>query len=232
MKFKTLLNFVRSKKYIFIAIVCLLLVGGMAIIPSIKASTRPKSKYTIVIDAGHGGRDGGSVGANGSVEKELNLAYAKTLQKLLTKAGVNVIMTRQNDNGLYNDDANNKKLSDMRKRREIINNAQPDLVVSIHMNSFPLDSCVGAKTFYQIGSDVSFNAAKSIQNSLNYYIDNASKTVGEGDYYILNCTKYTSVLIECGFLSSPKEEQLLNDSTYREQFMYSVYRGILLYLGI
>ena len=101
MKFKALLNFVRSKKYIFIAIVCLLLVGGMAIIPSIKASTRPKSKYTIVIDAGHGGRDGGSVGANGSVEKELNLAYAKTLQKLLTKAGVNVIMTRQNDNGLY-----------------------------------------------------------------------------------------------------------------------------------
>ena len=151
---------------------------------------------------------------------------------MLTKGGVNVVMTRSTDGGLYSENADNKKLSDMRKRREIINNATPDLVVSLHMNSFPLDSCKGAKTFYQIGSDVSFNAAKSIQNSLNYYIDNASKTVSAGDYYILNCTNYTSVLIECGFISSPEEEALLNTDSYREEFVYSIYRGIMLYLGI
>jgi len=232
MKLKKICNFVLSKKYIFIALLCCVVVGLVAIIPSISASTRPKGEYTIVIDAGHGGRDGGSIGVNGSIEKELNLAYAKSLQKMLKKSGVNVVMTRENDDGLYSQDADNKKLSDMRKRREIINNARPDLVISIHMNSFPLDSCKGAKTFYQIGSDASFNAAKSIQNSLNYYVDNASKTVGAGDYYILNCTKYTSVLIECGFVSSPEEEQLLNNDTYREEFVYSVYRGIMLYLGI
>ena len=172
------------------------------------------------------------MGVNGSVEKELNLAYAKSLQKLLKKAGVNVVMTRSTDNGLYDEKADNKKLSDMRARRDIIRNAQPDLVVSLHMNSFPLDSCKGAKTFYQIGSDVSLNAAKSIQNSLHYYIDNASSTVSAGDYYILNCTNYTSVLIECGFVSSPEEEHLLQDTNYREEFVYSVYRGIMLYLGI
>lgn len=221
-----------KKRYIVVALILLVVTLACIIVPSIKVEVKPRSKYTIVIDAGHGGRDGGSVGVNGSVEKELNLAYAKTLQKLLAKAGVNVIMTRTTDSGLYNEDANNKKLSDMRKRREIINNAQPDLVISIHMNSFPLDSCKGAKTFYQIGSDVSCSAAKSVQNSLHYYIENASSTVGAGDYYILNCTPYTSILIECGFVSSPSEEQLLNDDNYRDKFIYAVYCGVIMYLGI
>jgi len=232
MKSKNNIWYIFNKKYIFIAFICCILIGAIAIIPSINTSTRPKGKYTIVIDAGHGGRDGGSIGINGSVEKDLNLQYSKSLKKMLEKAGVNVVMTRSGDEGLYSDNADNKKLSDMRKRREIINNTQPDLVVSIHMNSFPLDSCKGAKTFYQIGSDISFEAAKSIQNSLHYYIDNASSTVGAGDYYILNCTPYTSVLIECGFVSSPEEEQLLNNEVYREKFIYSVYCGIMMYLGI
>lgn len=232
MKIKQVFKFILNKKYIFLAIFCLVVVGCVSIIPAIATSVRPKGKYTIVIDAGHGGRDGGSIGASGSVEKELNLAYAKSLQKLLAKAGINVVMTRTNDNGLYNNNADNKKLSDMRQRRDIINSACPDLVVSIHMNSFPLDSCKGAKTFYQVGNETSLSVAKSIQDSLHYYVANASKTVSGGDYYILNCTKYTSVLIECGFLSSPEEERLLNSDTYREEFVYSVYRGIMLHFGI
>ena len=215
-----------------IIIVGVMIVAGCAIIPAITTSVRPRGQYTIVIDAGHGGRDGGSIGVSGSIEKELNLKYAKSLQKLLKKSNINIVMTRSSDDGLYDDSASNKKLSDMRKRREIINNTMPDLVVSIHMNSFPLDSCKGAKTFYQIGNETSFNVAKSIQNSLHYYIDNASKTIGAGDYYILNCTKYTSVLIECGFISSPEEEKLLIDDKYCDEFCYSVYRGIMLALGI
>lgn len=227
---KILTKFLKYK-YI-IAIIAVLVLVAVAIIPTITTSVRPQGKYTVVIDAGHGGRDGGSIGANGSVEKDLNLKYAKSLQKILKKSNVNVVMTRTTDEGLYDSNADNKKLSDMRKRREIINNAVPDLVVSIHMNSFPLDSCKGAKTFYQIGNDTSFNVAKSIQDSLHYYIDNASKTVGAGDYYILNCTKYTAVLIECGFVSNPEEERLLNDDKYCDEFTYSVYRGIMLALGI
>lgn len=221
-----------KKKYIIFAMLLIVFIVACVAIPSVAVGVKPKAKYTIVIDAGHGGRDGGSVGINGSIEKELNLKYALSLEKLLKDAGVNVIMTRKTDDGLYKDEANNKKLSDMRARRDIIREAQPDLVVSIHMNSFPLDSCKGAKTFYQIGSDTSFNAAKNIQNSLKYYMPNASKTVGAGDYYILNCTSYTSVLIECGFVSSPEEEQLLNSQKYRENFVYSIYCGIMMYLGI
>ena len=219
-------------KGIIIGFVCAIVIGFATAVPYIMVGGKPKSEYIIVIDAGHGGRDGGSVGIDGTVEKDLNLQYAKSLQKLLTNSGVKVIMTRSGDNGLYAEDADNKKLSDMRKRREIINNSTPDLVISVHMNSFPLDSCRGAKTFYQIGSDSSFEAAKKIQSSLNYYIGNTTKTVKEGDYYILNCSKYTSVLIECGFLSSPEELQLLKTDEHREKFAYSVYRGIMMYLGI
>lgn len=150
---------------------------------------------------------------------------------MLNKAGVNVVMTRTNDDGLYDEDASNKKLSDMRARRDIIRDANPDLVVSIHMNSYPLQNCWGAKTFYKMGSDASFDIAKSIQNSLKYYTDNASNTVSAGDYYILNCTEYNSVLIECGFISNPEEEKLLMTQDYCDKLMYSVYCGIMLYLG-
>lgn len=226
-----IIKFFALHKFILIGLLGIVIIG-CAIVPTLTTSVKPKGEYTIVIDAGHGGRDGGSIGVHGSIEKELNLEYAKSLKKLLDKSGVNVVMTRTNDDGLYSEDAGNKKLSDMRKRREIINNAQPDLVISIHMNSFPLDSCKGAKTFYQIDSNVSKKAAQSIQNSLNYYVDNASKTVSAGDYYILNCTSYTSVLIECGFVSSPEEEKQLNNKEYREEFVYSIYRGIMMYLGI
>lgn len=222
-----------KKKCLIAILLCLVIIGIFCTrYFSIKTSGSPKISHTIVIDAGHGGRDGGSVGANGTIEKELNLRYAKNLEKLLKDAGVNVVMTRKNDDGLYSEDVDNKKLSDMRKRREIINNALPDLVVSIHMNSFPLDSCKGAKTFYQNNNEASFNVAKKIQSSLNYYIDNASKTVSVGDYYILNCTKYPTVLIECGFISSPEEEKLLNSDKYCQEFTYSVYCGIMLYLGL
>ena len=226
-------NKAKNKRFlIYIGLACVFILVVLAVaVPYIAVGNRPKSEFTIVIDAGHGGRDGGSIGVDGSIEKDLNLEYAKSLQKLLTNAGIKVVMTRSGDMGLYNENADNKKLSDMRKRREIINNSTPDLVISVHMNSFPLDSCKGAKTFYQIGSDSSFDAAKKIQSCLSYYIGNTSKTVSGGDYYILNCSRYTSVLVECGFLSSPEEVKLLNSSDYREKFTYSVYRGIMMYLG-
>ena len=225
---------IKKQKYliwIILLSVLTVFVGIAVVVPYIAIGSSPKLEYTIVIDAGHGGRDGGSIGVDGSVEKDLNLEYAKSLQKLLTNAGIKVIMTRSGDTGLYNENADNKKLSDMRKRRDIINNSMPDLVISVHMNSFPLASCKGAKTFYQIGSNTSFNVAKKIQSCLSYYMGNTSKTVSEGDYYILNCSQYTSVLVECGFISSPEEVKLLNNQDYREKFTYSVYRGIMMYLG-
>lgn len=215
--------------------VCILLAVAilLAIVSAVGISasrTAIPYKFTVVIDAGHGGRDGGSVG-DISIEKDLNLKYANELKRVL-QGKVNVVMTRTDDNGLYEENVSNKKLSDMRARRDIINSAIPDLVVSIHMNSYPTSECVGSKTFYKIDSEASKQASQCIQNSLHYYIPNASKSVAKGDYYILNCTNYTSVLIECGFMSNPAEEKLLNTQEYMRQFIYSVYCGIVMYLGI
>jgi len=215
---------------IFLVIVVIFL-GGFIIVSTTKTNARPNYEYTVVIDAGHGGRDGGCVGVNGAVEKDLNLEYAKTLKELLETKDIKVIMTRSSDKALYDEDANNKKSSDMRARAKIINYNQPDLVVSIHMNSFPLSSATGARVYHKKGSEPSKAIADNIQKSLHYYMGTKTINSSVGDYYILNCTDYSAVLIECGYLSNSQEEALLNTKEYRNKLMHSVYSGILLSLG-
>lgn len=186
---------------------------------------------TIVIDAGHGGRDGGSVGVNGTIEKEINLVYAKALKEKLVSSGFRVELTRKTDDGLYSEFASNKKMSDMRERFHIIQNTNPNLVISVHMNSFASTSVKGALTYYRKGDEASKRCADLVQASLNTYCDAPAKEGKAGDYYILNCSYYTSILIECGFISNPQEERLLNTAEYREKFIDAVYSGILLYFG-
>lgn len=190
------------------------------------------STYTVVIDAGHGARDGGCVGVNGSIEKDLNLEYAKTLKKLLTSRGVKVVMTRESDKALYSEDAKTKKISEMKAREKIIMDTKPDLVVSIHMNSFSLKSAKGAKVFYKQDSEPSKIVAQYIHKSINSYLDSKFPAPSAGDYYILNCSPYSSILVECGYLSNAEEEEMLQTKSYREKLMHSVFCGILIYLGL
>lgn len=187
---------------------------------------------TIVLDAGHGGRDGGSVGVNGTIEKEINLDYVLTLKKKLVELGYRVVLTRENDDGLYDEFAKNKKLSDMNKRMEIIKKANPNLVVSIHMNSFNDKSANGAVTYAKIDDEASKTCANLIQQSILAENCNAKyKLSKEGDYFMLNCSYYTSVLIECGFISNASEEQMLNSEKYKDKFTTAIANGIVLYFG-
>lgn len=186
---------------------------------------------TIVLDAGHGGRDGGSVGVNGTIEKEINLRYTLALKEKLVSAGYRVELTRKTDDGLYLESAKNKKMSDLNARMEIIKRANPNLVISIHMNSFSSPSAHGASTYYRSGDESGQIVSDLIQQSLNTYLGAPSTTGKVGDYYILNESYYTAVLIECGFLSNPEEEHLLNTDEYLEKFVDAVYNAILLYFG-
>jgi len=191
-------------------------------------------KYTdvcIVLDAGHGGRDGGCVGINGSIEKELNLKYVLTLKEKLVDYGYKVVLTRKSDEGLYSPFAENKKLSDMNRRMEIIKEANPSLVISIHMNSFSDNSVCGANSFYKIDDEASIKCANLIQSSLHNYCGVRSKEAKKGDYFMLNCSYYTSVLIECGFLSNVEEENKLNSDEYSDKFTDAIAKGLLLYFG-
>lgn len=211
--------------YSLIAIIALGAVLAMFTLgPFSKASAN--NGITIVIDAGHGGIDGGVVGkTSGQKESDVNLWIAQSLKHFLIKGGYNVILTRKDSGGLYDSSASNLKLSDMKKRKEIINAAKPDLMVSIHQNSYPLSKVKGAQVFYDASSENSAAAAKTIQDILNDSLscDRVSKTA---EYYILQCSPYTSVLVECGFLSNPDEERLLLTPSYREKVAYALYTAI------
>lgn len=194
----------------------------------VKATSSPKAVHTIVIDAGHGGRDGGAVGKSGVTESELNLAFSLKLKELCEDYGFKVVLTRKDMNGLYSIFAPNKKKSEMKKRQEIIEGAKPDVVVSIHMNSFSSSSS-GAQCFYAKGNEAGEKLASSVQKALANEIDNTKLTAKVGDFYVLNCTDYASVLVECGFLSNPTEEQKLCDVEYQANFCRTLLYGILDY---
>ena len=118
---------------------------------------------TVVIDAGHGGNDPGKVGVNGALEKDINLAIALKLEKNLKEQGINVVMTRTEDKGLYEEDDTNKKVRDMKNRLAIIEAARPVITVSIHQNSYPDASVSGVQVFYYKNSEKSKKAAEIMQ---------------------------------------------------------------------
>ncbi len=218
-----------KKRAIVVGLLCVLAIGVFCgtYFP-IKASATPKPVHTIVIDAGHGGIDGGAVGkVSGIDESHLNLEYAMELKSLCENFGIRVVMTRSDMNGLYSISAPNKKKSEMEKRRQIIESSGADLVVSLHMNSFPLPSARGAQVYYADGNESGKVLAERVGNALHQSIDYAKKTVKVGDYYVLNCTSKAGILVECGFLSNAEEENLLISEKYKENFCYSLLCGIL-----
>lgn len=193
---------------------------------------KPYSGTIVVIDAGHGGADPGKVGANGTLEKDVNLELALLLKEALETEGITVVMTRYNDSGLYDENSSNKKMQDMRGRLAIIEESNADLVVSIHQNSFGDSSVRGPQVFYYETSTQGEAAATFIQNALNSQLEIARPRVQKGNdnYYLLTKTSKIMVIAECGFLSNPEEETLLNDKAYREQIVEALKCGICEYL--
>ena len=226
MKFLTIKK--RTLCVILVGIILICSVVGVCYV--VRATSSPKPQYTIVIDAGHGGRDGGAVGkTTGISESVLNLQYALCLKEACEQFGFDVVLTRSTMDGLYDESAANKKKSEMEKRKNIINNSNADLVISLHMNSFPLSSSEGAQVFYAKGSEQGFNLAKSIQNSLSKSFESARDYVTVGDYFVLNYSNIPATLVECGFLSNPEEEKLLQTEEYRKNFCYSILAGVINY---
>jgi len=221
-----------SKKFIIIILIIILLFSCIFALPSAFTST-PNQKYVVLIDAGHGGVDGGAVGRKtGKDENRLNLEYAFSLKEIFERFNIKVVMTRTNLNGLYGPFSVNKKKDDMAKRRDIINRSNANLVISIHMNSHPLSSPKGAQVFYKGEDPNSLGLATSIQKIFVQTLPNAREAPSVGDYYILNCTDIPGVIIECGYLSNPNDEALILTENYRQLICYSIFIGILKYLAI
>ncbi len=152
----------------------------------------------VVIDAGHGGADPGKVSVDGSLEKDINLQIALKLQKFLQMQDIDVILTRESDAGLYDENASNKKVQDMKNRVAIIEERQPELTVSIHQNSYHEEYVHGAQAFYYANSEQSKELAERIQQvmALELDKDNARQAKANDSYYLLKKTSSPIVIVE------------------------------------
>ena len=163
------------------------------------------SEYTGVIDAGHGGIDGGVVGSQGVKESDINLKMAKILQKELEGRGFGVVMTRTTQDAL-----NNIKRLDMQARKDIIVKASPVAVISLHVNKFSDPSRRGAQVFYDdtgIGKDFAVSMQNCINRNINAkYSGRDDYEAIDGDLFITKCVKVPSIIIECGFICNPQDE--------------------------
>lgn len=192
-----------------------------------------REKPCVVIDAGHGGIDPGKVGINGALEKDINLEIAKKLQQFLEQEDVDVVLTRDSDAGLYDENASNKKVQDMKRRVELIETTKPIVTVSIHQNSYHEEYVHGAQTFYYTGSEQSKILAEKIQQALLNGVDkdNTREAKANDSYYLLKKTSSPIIIVECGFLSNRDEAQKLASDYYQEKLAWAIHMGILQYLN-
>ena len=187
------------------------------------------SGFTVVLDAGHGGVDPG-VAAGGVRESDINLLLVKELRRLFADAGFRVVLTRKNAGGLYGLPTPGFKRRDMAERRRIIQEAAPDLVISVHQNSFPAQpSRSGAQVYYKKGDAAASRLAACIAAPLSRACGGRCAAL-VGDYYILNCSAFPSVIVECGFLSNAAERQKLCTAAYRRTLARAIFGGALAFL--
>ena len=200
---------------------------------ALSRTTAEAQRLTVVLDAGHGGIDGGVVGIeSGKKESDINLEITFMLQERFEEAGFNVVLTRKTEAGLYGTATTGYKKRDMKKRAEIINRSNPALVISVHQNFFLNHSRRGAQVFFREDSPLSVALAGSIQNSLNSMPECVKQLQSlKGDYYILNCNDFASVIVECGFLSNAEDEALLLSDNYRRKLVEAIFSGALTYLS-
>ena len=225
-----------KKKFITILAICLSLViltlfynNGVYLVQRLLDKSET---VTIVLDPGHGGFDPGKVGVNKALEKDINLSISLKLKSLLEAKGIKVIMTREEDKGLYNKNDSDKKRSDMRKRVNIINSNNAFLAVSIHQNSFSQEAIKGLQVFYYQGSQKGQLLAETIQDYAKNTLKDGNHRVAKANssYYMLRNTKCPLVIVECGFLSNRKEAALLLVEDYQEKVAYGILLGLLAYI--
>lgn len=204
--------------------------AALVLASSASAQTAPP---TVVIDSGHGGNDPGKIGVDGSLEKEINLQIARRLKTYLEASDVTVVMTREDDRGLYEETDSNKKMADMKNRCGKIAEAEPDLVVSIHQNSYHQESVSGGQVFYYKTSERGKRLAEILQRRFDYVLGekNTRKAKPNGSYYLLLHVKQPIVIVECGFLSNWKEAANLNSGEYQDRLAWTIHVGIMEYLN-
>ena len=236
--------FVFRKKRIIalVSLICVVLIVGTIRVTNntkeneetVETVSLPVSNKVIVIDAGHGTPDEGAENKDGLTEAAINLKIALKVQNLLEQSGCTVILTRSDENGIYDEKSNTikqMKVSDIKNRVKIGNESSADIFVSIHLNKIPQSQYYGWQTFYKNGNEDSINLATSIQNGLNEAIKRENKRIPLkiSGIYIVDHVEIPLSIVECGFLSNPEEAELLQQDEYQNQLAWGIYIGIINY---
>jgi len=193
-------------------------------------SASAKERMTVIIDAGHGGRDGGASTEDGLLEKDLNLSVAKKLQALLSLADVNVVMTRETDVMYADESSAHKKLDDLNTRLDMADDYEKCIFVSIHMNKFPVEKYSGLQVYYSKNDENSRVLADMIQEKTASLLQNGNARItkaADSSIYILHHIEVPAVLVECGFLSNKQEAALLADEEYQSKLAALIGASVL-----
>ncbi len=186
--------------------------------------TAGNAQTTLVIDAGHGGFDGGAVGADGTAEQDINLSIAKRVQVLANFFGVPTAMTRPDENALdYNPSrtVRENKIADIKAREKLVNSIPSPVFLSIHLNKFSDARYHGAQVFYSAG-----NVQQCLIDGCDPLNHRKAKQA-DSAIYLMKKLDCPAVIIECGFLSNPAEEARLRDEAYHKQLAAAVICGYL-----
>jgi len=218
---KTLANWFWGS--ISVLVLAMYFISGLGIDKAIAAGAENAVTHqhtTVVIDAGHGGEDGGATSCSGVLESDINLQISKRLNDLMHLVGIQTVMIRTSDESIYTQGQTiaQRKISDLKERVRAINAADKPLLISIHQNHFPDSRYKGAQVFYSGAAD-SASFARNMQSALIATLNEGSnrsvkKAAG---IYLMDHIACTGILIECGFLSNPEEEALLRDPGYQKK---------------
>ena len=203
---------------------------------TVQTVSTPVTDRVVIVDAGHGTPDEGAESSNGITEAQINLKIALKLQKLLEQNGCKVILTRHDENSIYDEGADTireKKVSDLKNRVKIGNESGADIFVSIHLNKIEQTQYSGWQTFYKKGCEDSKNLATIIQKNLNASIETKNERTPAmlNTVYIMKNIQIPITIVECGFLSNPEEEKLLQTEEYQEKLAWGIYNGIIEYFN-
>lgn len=229
-------GFYMNRKWeLFMSLLLILTVSFIARnMGTIESMAVPEENKIVVIDAGHGGSDPGKIGVNNALEKDINLSIALKVKDILEEKGFTVVLTRENEDGLYQETDTNKKRSDMQKRCQIIAESKCSIAVSIHQNSYHEEAVAGPQVFYYATSTQGQQLATIIQNELIEQLAPEKKRTAKANdsYYLLKKAVCPIVIVECGFLSNWNEASLLVTDEYQQKVAQAVADGIEKHLSL
>ena len=229
---------IKTKRSFFI-LTTILIVSVLICVSSVYLSNALNSHITsditlktILIDAGHGGIDGGAFATDKTLEKDLNLQIAKKLEMMARDAGYNVVMTRKEDISIHDESADTvrkKKNSDLKNRLAILENSNVDIMVSIHQNTYEDKSVTGTQVFYSPNNEKSKTLAEAIKTSIkeNHQPENNKSAKKSGkNIFLLYKARKPAVIVECGFLSNRGNTEKLKNENYQNELCKAILAGI------